>query len=310
MTFNLFYNTMQKFLHEVWFDSVTRRSQIPSLRGQSWKRALGRSGGRFPTPVDVAAALLLLAMTVTGCLPLDSAPATATPVPTETAPPTPTIVWFPPSATPTALAVPTYTGTPEMNPGIGGVTTTDTFEDDSPWDTAVSNNGSAVISNNRLSLAVQPGYYLSSMRRELFMSDFYAEITARPSLCRGDDNYGIIVRGVGSYFYRFVLTCNGEIRAERINGGTRLPIHEQVPSGDAPRPPGEVRIGMWAVGSEMRLFLNGRFQFSVSEPTFPSGGFGVFARATGDAAVSVTFSDFKVYDVDYVPPTRTPIPAP
>ena len=127
---------------------------------------------------------------------------------------------------------------------------------------------------------------------------------------RLDDSYGIIVRGVGSYFYRFVLTCTGEIRAERINGGTRLPIHEQVPSGDAPRPPGEVRIGMWAVGSEMRLFLNGRFQFSVSEPTFPSGGFGVFARSTGNDPVSVTFSDFKVYDVDYVPPTKTPIPTP
>lgn len=254
-------------------------------------------------------ALLILAMTVTGCLP-NHPPEII--VLTETAVPTPTatIVWFPPSATPTALAVPTYTGTPEMSPGITDVTTSDDFDEDSPWDTAKSDNGSAVITNNRLSLAVQPGYYLSSMRRELFMSDFYAEITARPSLCRGGDSYGIIVRGVGSYFYRFVLTCDGQIRAERINGGTRLPIHEQVPSGDAPRPPGEVRIGMWAVGSEMRLFLNGRFQFSVTEPTFPSGGFGVFARSTGDEPVSVTFSDFKVYDVDYIPPTRTPIPTP
>ena len=249
-------------------------------------------------------------MTLSACLPVGRLAPTATSIPTETTIPTATIVWFPPSATSTALAVPTYTGTPEMSPGIAEITTSDEFEDDSPWDTATSNNGSAVISNNRLSLAVQPGYYLSSMRRELFMSDFYAEITARPSLCRGDDNYGIIVRGVGSYFYRFVLTCNGQIRAERINGGTRLPIHEQVPSGDAPRPPGEVRIGMWAVGSEMRFFLNGRFQFSVSEPTFPSGGFGVFARSTGTDPVSVTFSDFKVYDVDYVPPTRTPIPTP
>ncbi len=112
----------------------------------------------------------------------------------------------------------------------------DDFSDDSLWDTAVSDNGSAAISMNRLSLAVQPGYYLSSMRRELPLSDFYAEITARPSLCRGEDNYGVIVRGVGSSFYRFVLTCNGEIRAERISGGTRLPIYEPVPSGDAAAP--------------------------------------------------------------------------
>ncbi len=81
------------------------------------------------------------------------------------------------------------------------------------------------------------------MRRELPLSDFYAEITARPSLCRGEDNYGLVVRGVGSSFYRFVLACNGMIRAERISGGTRLPLQEPIPSGDAPGAPGEVRMG-------------------------------------------------------------------
>jgi hypothetical protein len=62
------------------------------------------------------------------------------------------------------------------------------------------------------------------------------------------------------------------------------------------------------VGSEMRLFLNGRFQFSVSERTFPIGAFGVFARSAGEEPVSVIFSDFEVYEVDYVLPTRTPMP--
>jgi hypothetical protein len=127
------------------------------------------------------------------------------------------------------------------------------------------------------------------MRRELPLSDFYAEITARPSLCRGEDNYGLVVRGVGSSFYRFVLACNGQIRAERISGGTRQPLQEPVPSGDAPGAPGEVRIGIWAVGSEMRLFLNGRYQFSVTEGTFPSGALGVFVRSTGETPVTVTF---------------------
>lgn len=244
------------------------------------------------------------------CLPIGAAQATATPLPTDTPLPTETIVWFPASATPTLLTFPTFTDTPEMNPGIGRVLLKDDFDEDSPWDTAASNNGSAAISNNRLSLAVQPGYYLSSMRRELPLADFYAEITARPSLCRGEDNYGIIVRATGSYFYRFVLTCNGQIRAERISGGTRLGISETVPSGDAPRPPGEVRIGIWAAGSEMRLFLNGRFQFSVTEPTFAIGAFGVYARSVSEEPVSITFSDFEAYEVSYIPPTRTPIVTP
>jgi hypothetical protein len=223
-------------------------------------------------------------------------------------PPTQTIVWFPASETPTLLAFPTYTATPEMSPGIGAETLSDDFSDDSVWDTATSNQGSAAISRNRLILAVQPQYYLASMRHELIVRDFYAEITARPSLCRGEDNYGLVVRGIGSSFYRFVLACNGQVRAERISGGTGLSIHEPVPSGDAPAAPGEVRIGVWAVGGDMRLFLNGRYQFSVMEGTFPSGGLGVFVRSAGDTLTTVTFSDLAVYEVNYIPPTKTPLP--
>ena len=196
-----------------------------------------------------------------------------------------------------------------MKPGVGSETLTDDFSDKKLWDTAVSDQGSAAISRNRLSLAIQPGVYLASLRREGTFGNFYAEITARPSLCRGEDNYGVIVRGLGSSYYRFVLSCNAQIRAERVNGGIRLPLLEPVSSGDAPRgAPGEVIIGVWAVGSDMRLFLNGRYQFGIKDKSFPSGAIGVFVRSENDTPMSVTFSDLKVYDVDYVPPTKTPSP--
>jgi hypothetical protein len=65
---------------------------------------------------------------------------------------------------------------------------------------------------------------------------------------------------------------------------------------------------MWAVGREMRLFLNGRYQFSVTEGTFPIGALGVFVRSAGETPVTVTFSDLSVYEVDYTLPTKTPIP--
>ena len=254
---------------------------------------------------------MVFAMTLitSSCLPPISIPPTATPLPTVTAAPTGTIVWFPPSATPTFLTLSTQTATPEMNPGIGALTLSDDFSEEKLWDTAVSDQGSAAISNNRLSIAVQSNVYLVSMRHDLTVSDFYAEITARPSLCRGDDSYGLIVRALGkASFYRFILTCNGQIYAERVSGGVKLEMQDPVLSGDAPRPPGEVTIGMWAVGGEMRLFLNGRYQFSLIDKQFPSGGFGVFVRSAGDELVSVTFSDFKVYKVDYIPPTKTPLP--
>ena len=254
--------------------------------------------------------LLALMFSLMACLALDSTLPTATPLPTatQTPPQTPTIVWFPASPTPTQLVFPTYTAMPEMNPGIGSVTLSDDFSDDSAWDTGVSNRGSAAISRNRLTLAAEPGAYLESLRREMTFGNFYAEITARPSLCRRDDSYGILVRGIGLNYYRFILSCNSQVSSERVNAGVKLSIQEPVTSGDAPPgAPGEVRIGVWAVGSDIRLFLNGRYQFSINDKSFPSGALGVFVRSA-DNPMSVTFSDLKVYDVDYIPPTRTPMP--
>ena len=243
------------------------------------------------------------------CLPLNPIPATEPPLPTETPPPTPTIIWFPPSATPTPNQIPTYTATPEMNPGIGKQIINDNFSNATLWDTVNSNLASATIKNKHLTLAVESGVSIASLRRDVTFGNFYAEITVRISLCRAADNYGIIIRSTGTSFYRYVFSCNSFIRVERIKDGVRLPIYEPVASGDVPPgAPGEVRIGIWAVGSEMRLFLNGRYQFSVTEKTFPSGAFGVFAQSVGDTPVTVTFSDLKVYDVSYTFPTKTPAP--
>jgi hypothetical protein len=190
-----------------------------------------------------------------------------------------------------------------MSPGIGSVILKDDFSTASAWDTAASDQGTAAISRNRLTLAVQPGVYLASMNRETTFGNFYAEITAHTSLCRGDDSYGIIIRGTGNSFYRFTLTCNSMISMERIKSNVRLLMQPPIPSGDAPPgAPGEVRIGIWANGNEMRLFLNGRFQFSITDSSLPSGAFGVFARGVGDTQVSVIFSDLSVYEVEYTVP--------
>jgi hypothetical protein len=193
--------------------------------------------------------------------------------------------------------------------GLGEVIATDDFSRSSTWDTATSNEGSASISRERLTLAVQPGVYLISLQRNIIAGNFYAEITARPSLCRGADEYGFLVRANAATYYRFALTCNGQAHAERVSLQERHDLHEPVLSGDVPPgAPGEVRIGVWAAGQELRLFLNGRFQFSFTDFNLSSGTVGVFAYAAGDTPVTVTFSDLVVRAVDYVPPTRTPNP--
>jgi hypothetical protein len=255
--------------------------------------------------------LFALTLIFTSCSVLDVLNATATPpITTETPLPTSTIDWFPASATPTqGVYSPKILATPEMRPGIGTTYLSDDFSDPSLWDTTTSDQASAEINNNRLNLSVASKVYMISLRHELTASDFYAEITARPVLCRGDDAYGLLIRAKAASYYRISMTCNGTAYAERISVGAHDLLHEPLLSGDVPPgAPGEVRIGAWAVGAEMRLFLNGRYQFSFSSPNYPSGTIGVFVNSAGDTPAIVSFSRLTLQKVNYTLPTKTPKP--
>ena len=259
----------------------------------------------FPRFLIITCGLLLTACSGLGTNAVTATPRPPTPTPLRT----PTTVWFPATDTPTPQIVRTQPPTPEMLTGLGSIMASDDFSRSSTWDTAASDQGSASISRNRLTLAVQPGIYLTSLKRDIVAGNFYAEITARPSLCRGEDEYGFLVRANAATYYRFSLTCNGQAHAERISLKERHDLQDPVLSGDVPPgAPGEVRIGVWAAGSELRLFLNGRYQFSISDHNLSSGTVGVFARAAGDTPITVAFSDLEVRAVDYIPPTSTPNP--
>lgn len=239
---------------------------------------------------------------------MDAFLATNTPEPaTETPAPTSTIIWFPPSATPTPQFLSTKAPTPEMRPGLNAEILSDDFSDTFNWEIAVSDEASSQIQDNRLTLAVQSQVYMTSLRRDTLLTDYYAEITAQPSLCKGEDSYGFLIRADGGSYYRFALACNGTVRAERVSNSVRLVLQQPLPSGDVPPgAPGNVRIGVWAVGRELRLFLNGRFQFSINDPSFPIGTLGVFVRSAGETPAVVSFSDLVVQEVNYIFPTATP----
>ena len=228
---------------------------------------------------------------------------------TETPLPSPTIVWFPPSATPSPQALMTQIPTPEQKPGVGTIILTDDFSSPDLWNIASSDEGSAAISDNHLTLAVGPSLYIVSLRKELILNDFYAELTASPSLCKGQDEYGFLVRASAVAYYRLVLICNGTLRLDRVSGNSRQILQPAVPSSDVPTgAPAEVRMGVWAVGSDLRFFLNGRYQFSMNDRNYSSGTIGAFAHSVADTPVAVTFSNLTVYDVNYSSPTKTPRP--
>jgi hypothetical protein len=240
--------------------------------------------------------LTLFVLSMAGCIGANPADASLlTPLPQPTA--TSTIEWFPPTPTPTFLPRPTIQPTIDMRPNLGDVLLSDDFSQPGAWSTGESTNGSIAYNPGKLTLAVsRPGGYLSSLRADTQLTDFYLEITANPVLCRGEDTYGVLFREIaGSSYYRLLLNCNGLLRLERISYSDILILQKWQGSDQlAPGSPLTVRVGLWVRGSTLRVFLNGSFQFEVSDVRFPSGGIGVFAISKGTTAVTVNFSDLQV----------------
>lgn len=220
---------------------------------------------------------------------------TATPLPpTHTPVLSPTPVWFPPTDTPTPSALTSTSPTPDYSPGLGKIIFTDDFTKPANW----SDLGTDYIREGRLTLAASDGTYLITLHQDLLLSDFYAEVTVNLSLCRGEGEYGFIVRAIPSAYYRFSLNCKGEVKADRIRNSDRVPLQLPAPSMSAPRGgPSEVKIAVWAVGREMRFFLNGNYQFTADDPVFPSGSLGFFVRAPQDSPITVSFMELVVREV-------------
>jgi hypothetical protein len=178
----------------------------------------------------------------------------------------------------------------------------DDFSDPQAWLLSTTQKGSVALGVSELTIAIaekNEKAYLVSTRQEPAFSDFYMEITASPSLCRGKDEYGVLLRVASlADYYRFSLSCDGSVRMDRIYHGQASSPQTWLLSGAVPPgAPSSSRLGVWAVGPEMRFFVNDEYQFTVKDPLLSSGLLGVFARSASDMAVTVNFSELVVYMV-------------
>ncbi|MFH1185216.1 MAG: hypothetical protein V1755_09300 [Chloroflexota bacterium] len=235
-----------------------------------------------------------------GCSPVPGGMSQSAAALTSTAPvAVPTdFLWFPPTETPSVAAAVTREPTPERRPGIGGLMVADDMTSSTHWNAAVSGEASATVSERGLTVSAWPGQPpVVSLHRSAILDDMYMEITARPSLCRERDAYGLVFRAPNEVaYYRFVVICDGTAAAERFSLGTPRVLQPPTASSDVPvGAPGQVRLGVWALGSEFRFFLNDRYQFTVSDSNYKAGGLGVFAQAGGDTPALVTFSGLSIY---------------
>jgi hypothetical protein len=188
-----------------------------------------------------------------------------------------------------------------MRPKIGRILFEDDFTDANAWTLNLSESGSVALGKNELTIAIgESNAYLFSIHEEPIFTNFYLEITAQTSLCRNLDEYGVLFRVSPTIdYYRFSLSCNGQVRLDRISGGKASSPQPWLLSGSVPPgAPGSARLGISAIGAEMSFFVNGQHQFSIQDPLLTSGGVGVFARSTEKMAVTVNFSNLVIYEVN------------
>lgn len=222
-------------------------------------------------------------------------------------------MWFPPTATPTPFSTPTpRLPTPDQRPALGEVVLSDRFDTPGAWPVGVYNGGTAAYGGQSLDVVTQPlaGASLVLLRSGGLPTDFYLELTARTSLCRARDSYGLILRAEGEQqHYRLLLNCEGQLRVERWRPSEVGVLQDWTPSGQVPAgAPVSSRLGVWMFRDEMRVFVNDIFQFSTRDALVNGARVGVFARSAAASAVSVSFSNLQVRRLEgYVP---SPVPSP
>jgi hypothetical protein len=244
--------------------------------------------------------ILPLAFILGSCLPVVSLPPEPTATPTMVPSPSSTVVWFPPTSTPEVQPTNEIISTPAIQSEVGEVVFRDDFTQPEDWTVPQSNRGLISIREGEINIVInESGTFLAATREKPDFQYFYAQITANPVLCSAKDEYGFLFRVVSrEQYYRFGLTCGGEIRLDRISGGESTLLYSWTRSASLPAgAPSRSTLAVLASGDEINILINGDVQFSADNQAPGAGSFGVYARSTGDSPVTVSFSDLIVREV-------------
>jgi hypothetical protein len=231
---------------------------------------------------------------------------------TETPFSTSTIVWFPPTTTPTKFIAPIVQPTKNLLEDIGPLALSDDFSDKTSWQVGEKPEGSMEYSTNRLTLAIrQPKGNIFSFRIDPILGNAYVEITTSTSLCMGNDSYGLLFHASSKQdFHRLLINCNGSFRLERVRDGVvNVLVNWTTSSQLSAGAPLTLKLGVWMKRKSIRIFINNVFQVEASDDAFFYGWLGVFCRSSGNTAVTVNFSDLRIYSLASESPTPITTPS-
>jgi len=245
--------------------------------------------------------------------------AASTVAPSAGAPQPPAATATKPAPAATATAVPaTATAKPAVTQGptatlaagdprttLGQPTWKDTMANSDNWPTGADSAGFTSLdfkTGSLLLTALKPsdGWRISVADS---LTNFYLEETVNTSTCSGKDRYGLIfrvpVKSNPDQGYLAAFTCNGQYSFRKWVGpsSTMLALTLWKTDSAIKTGPNQVnRLGVMMQGSTMTLYANGVKLTEVSDPSYTSGFFGIFAGAidSSNYTVSITEVDYWV----------------
>jgi hypothetical protein len=274
----------------------------------------GEVGLASPTPVlptlEIGSAVITatLEATPTSAATAESqaAAATATTAPVSDTPA--------PTATATATAQP-QGPTATLAPGdprsrLGAPKATDPMDNETLWiwptgsdqfSSGSFTNGTQVIT----SLDPKDGWRIANPLGREF-TNTYLEATFKTGSCAGLDHYGIILRvpvlREPDQGYLFSVSCDGRYSLRRWNGqilpkGEMKRLVEWTANAAINSGANQTnRLGIYAVGKRLILYVNGKLLTEVQDANYPSGYFGVLIGHDATKNFSVQLDEMSYWE--------------
>ena len=221
--------------------------------------------------------------------------------PLATQPPSPT-----PSATPEATPTPPPAPTPTTNPSDPALSLGDPTWKDS-LDTAKNfylfENDQTKVEAEDGALALTGrnanGWLGWSLTYAQNPSDFFLEATFRTRTCAGSDLYGIVFRASkenAGYF--FGVTCDGRynLTYRDLNNDIQKELISMKAASAIQAGSDQInRLGVFAQGDKISLYINGSLIDEVTDSTRSSGYFGAFVAANQTAGFRADLDQIKLW---------------
>jgi hypothetical protein len=175
------------------------------------------------------------------------------------------------------------------------------YEDDfsdpgSGWDDAFDRYTTKQYGNNKYYIEVTTSNLVAWGLANRDVADFRLEVNAGQEAGPANNGYGILFRFQDrNNFYRFDISGDGYFLLSKFHDGEWVTLVPWTASSAINLGQVNNRLGVEAVGSQIRIYANSTLLAEVKDDTLTHGNFGFFANTFSDPNLIVSYDDIKLW---------------